>query len=298
MHEFRAGQSVNFLKFLPDGERLLVSTQDRHGLQQLAIWNPLHDQCVTAAMPLSETPLTPHQVAITGENIAYVAWEHRLRMFRLDNGAAQLFSSKHDYEEIAGGMDDEFLFATHDLFRSRTGEFQLCCLDLDGQVVIWDRDVEVFPHLIGVLPDGNLLTGDSKAFRLLDRNTGREIRSCPTSGARLLSKMSPDGSIFASASYRSLEVIETATFERLQKLDASFAMSGEFRSFALMTDKNQVAVVKTGPAVVTIHDLGSMQVVDKLNWQIGPLTTIDYSHKTGLTAVGSEMGKVVIWDSV
>jgi WD40 repeat protein len=183
-----------------------------------------------------------------------------------------------------------------DLTRSRR---QLAALttDASGGTVVWCRpQPPQFRHVAGFLPDGEQFVTIADMVRISTFAGGDEQAATryPSSHA-YQAQLSPDGRHLGVIGYGSLYLFDTAALGKPRRI-TSTRTYGNFVSFGFHPDGRTLAVIHGGPTLVKIYDLGTLRLVRKYNWKLGPLGCVAFSPDGMLGAAGSRDGRIVLWD--
>jgi len=306
MHIFETGQRVDFLKFLPDGERLLVSSARTSQKSQLEIWHPLSGESVPfdvpgdrdgAALPL----YSPNQVAFsTNGELCYVVWKHKFYVLETATGLRR---------EIPGGQLVNLLPSQIAISPDRkqlkilchnygVKPHQLLTVEAASLKLLNQNELrDTWPMLAPYLPDGKtFVTIDEDRVAVRQSQDDEVIAECsyPANSSNM-PVLSPDGQTLAVAGYSSLYFFDLQTLAKPRRITTKQS-GGDYRSYAFHPDGQHFALIFTGPTLIKLFDLKHLKLQHKLNWRIGKLTSIDFSPTGAVAAAGSEDGKIVVWD--
>jgi WD40 repeat protein len=298
----QAGDSVIRLQFLPGGRRLLAWLLSADTVVSLDVWTLPDGGRVRLPLPRLDvnswwnSAYQGNAVAVhpSGES-CYVAWDGQLFSFCLADGTPRLVpEGVRAHQAALSPCGDRLLAAdlTH-------GRKQLAALtaDASGCKVVWCRpQPPQFRHVAGFLPDGERFVTVADVVRVSTFATGEEQAATryPT-GHAYQPQLSPDGRHLGVVGYSSMYLFDTAGLGKPRRI-SSTQNYGNFVSFAFHPDGRTLAVIHGGPTLVKIYDLGTLQLVGKYNWKLGPLGCVAFSPDGMLGAAGSRDGRIVLWD--
>lgn len=288
-----AGARVTQLRFLPDG-RLLVGT-----------WAAGDAELVILPLPSGPRVVIPLSVR--------QVWDSHNELAVLDGGARLLLGlgglvtvSTTTSEPVPGGPAgaSEAVIASPDGGRIVAGyptpDGGRAHVGYSGSgAELWREE---FPYrdfrvLVAFLPGGD----DYVEF------AGREVRRRAFGGGVVASarypanhvyhpQLSPDGRRLGVIGYSSMYVYDAAALGKPGKIGGTQTF-GNFVGFAFHPAGRTLAVIHGGPTLVKLYDLDTLKIRTKLNWKVGPLTCVAYSPDGQLAAVGTDDGRVVVWDA-
>jgi WD40 repeat protein len=300
MRTLDVGGDVFLLRFLPDGQRLVVATADAERTMTFAVV-PLDGDRVPLTVPGAKLDSWGYY-ALYGNAIAahpdgetcYIAWDGHLHAFRTSDGKPLPVPDKGPANQVVLSPDGSRLVAAHltqserHLFAATTGP--------KGRV-LWRKSVPPeFGHVVGFLPDGERFVTMDGAVRTRSFDTGDELHADkPRMAASYQPQISPDGRYLGIVGYKNMYFWDFTTQTKPMKIGASSSF-GDFRSFAFHPNGKTVAVIHGGPTLIKVYDLPALQRVRTWKWKLGPLRSVTFSPDGTLGAAGSTDGRVVVWD--
>jgi len=313
MHIFETGERVEYVQFLPDGERLLIRSALSKTESEVAIWYPLTQEKVVLELPQTPddgyheiymSPKHANWVAIPDAgDVCYIAsTDGSLYAFDTSDGTPLNEPDNRRADQVVISSDGGWLVVVeHGLDDFPNGQHRMRGIEItpSGGHVLWEDDMigwEEWPSL------GGFLTGDEE-FICVSKTGVRIRRFADGSIVRKgrfpaqwvnLPRLSPDRTKLGvvGSKFYLYDVDDLSHPRRL----AVGPTTDEFVSYSFHPDMNQLAMIYTGPSLVKLFDLDTLKLTEKLNWKIGKLTSVDYSPNGALAAAGSEDGRVVIWD--
>ena len=297
----QAGDSVMQLQFLPDGRRLLAWVLSAQKVVNFDVWTLPDGGRVRLPLPRLDLKSwwnagCGNAVAVhpTGES-CYVAWDGRLFSFRTTDGTPRPApEGVRAHQAVLSPGGDRLLAA--DLTHDRK---QLAALtaDASGGTVVWCRPLPPqFRHVAGFLPDGERFVTIADMVRISTFATGDEQAATRyPAGHAYQPQLSPDGRYLGVIGYGSMYLFDTAALGKPRRI-TSTRTYGNFVSFAFHPNGRTLAVIHGGPTLVKIYDLGTLRLVRKYNWKLGPLGCVAFSPDGVLGAAGSDDGRIVLWD--
>jgi WD40 repeat protein len=298
----QGGDSVIRLQFFPDGRRLLAWVLSEQKVVSLDVWTPLEGGRVRLPLPRLniESWWSPgHQgnaVAIhpTGE-LCYVAWGGRLSSFRTTDGTPRPVPEGVRAHQVVLSPGGDRLLAADLTY----GRRQLTALtaDASGGTVVWRRPMPPeFHHVAGFLPDGERFVTIADMVHICTFATGDEQAATRyPSGHAYQPQLSSDGRHLGVIGYGSMYLFDTAALGKPRRI-TSTRTYGNFVSFAFHPEGRTLAVIHGGPTLVKVYDLGTLRLVRKYTWKLGPLGAVAFSPDGMLGAAGSRDGRIVLWD--
>jgi WD40 repeat protein len=229
----------------------------------------------------------------TGE-WCYIAWGGQLFSFRAADGSRRPVPEGVTAHQVILSPPGDRLLAA-DLERR---QLTALTLDASGGTVVWRRPLPWgFWQLAGFLPDGErFLTVSERAVRVRTFATDDEQASVRYPGGHAYQpQLSPDGRHLGVIGYGSMYLFGTDPLGKARRITSSRTF-GNFVSFAFHPDGRTLAVIHGGPTLVKIYDLGTLRLVRKYNWKLGPLGCVTFSPDGMLGTAGSRDGRIVLWD--
>ncbi|MFO0796887.1 MAG: WD40 repeat domain-containing protein [Gemmataceae bacterium] len=291
-----AGARVTQLRFLPDG-RLLVGTWAAGDAELLILPLPSGPRVV---IPLSVRQVwdEPNRVAVSPAGDRLYTTFGALQTLSTADGAVIPDGPSGPASQVVVSPDGQHLIST---YRETNGDTELTEHAADGQRV---RHA-TYPHpqwkvLVGFLVGGNryALVGNNEL--LVERsNTGpgpEPVRVRYPSYHVNQPQVSPDGRHFGVIGYSSFYLYDAAAPGKPRQIKGGQSF-GNFVGFAFHPAGRTLAVIHGGPTLVKLYDLDTLTLRTKLNWKVGKLTCVGYSPDGQLAAVGTEDGRVVVWDA-
>jgi WD40 repeat protein len=299
----QADDSVIQLRFLPDGRRLLAWVLSAQKVLNFDVWTLPDGGRVRLPLPRLDIQSwwywANHGNAVavhpTGE-WCYIAWAGRLFSFRTADGTPRPVPEGVRAHQVVLSPSGDRLLAAH-LTRDR-GQLAALTADASGDTVVWRRPLPPeFRHVAGFLPDGErFVTIAGHAVRISTFATGNEQAAARyPAGHAYQPQLSPDGRHLGVIGYGSMYLFDTAVLGKARRI-TSTRTYGNFVSFAFHPDGRTLAVIHGGPTLVKLYDLGTLRLVRKYNWKLGPLECVAFSPDGMLGAAGSRDGRIVLWD--
>jgi WD40 repeat protein len=303
MHVLEVGPTVFLLRFLPDGRRLVVGTV-----------NPPPDQKVTfevLSLPGGERVRLDvpgatidawwyyawygNAIAVhpSGES-CHIAWGDQLYAFRTEDGTPLPVPKGVRANQIALSADGERILVA---YRTRSGSELFGGWPGTRKGKVWHSTLpEKFSTLAGFLPDGERFVTVEDKLRVWSF-ASREIltsgRHKPVGSQH--PQISPDGRYLGVIGYHSMYFWDLTTLDKPRRISGSSSF-GDFRSFAFHPNGKTVAIIHGGPTLVKVYDVGTLKLIHKWTWKLGPLRSVAYSPDGTVAAAGSEDGRIVFWD--
>jgi WD40 repeat protein len=168
----------------------------------------------------------------------------------------------------------------------------------EGGSVIWSKLVPwSFRDLAGFLPGGMRFVTIDEYARIHEFNTGNEQWQARCMTRRTdLSQISPDGRVLGAIAFSSMYFYDLTGGSTPRRIGSTQG-AARFMSFAFHPDGKRVAVIHGGPTLVKVYDLATLKRVETWKWKLGPLRSLAFSPDGLLAAVGSEDGRVVVWEA-
>jgi WD40 repeat protein len=297
----QAGDSVIRLQFLPDGRLLLAWILSAQRVVNFDVWTLPDGGRVRLPLPpldvasWENSAYRGNAVAVhpTGE-WCYVAWDGRLFSLRTTDGAPRpVLEDVRAHQVVLSPGGDRLLAA------ELRGRRQLTALtaDVSGDTVVWCRpQPPQFRHVAGFFPDGERFVTIADMVRISTFAAGDEQAATRYPGYHAFqTQLSPDGRHLGVIGYGNMYLFETAPLGKPRRL-TSTRTDANVRSFAFHPDGRTLAVIHGGPTLVKIYDLGTLRLLRKYNWKLGPLECVAFSPDGMLGAAGSHDGRIVVWD--
>jgi len=291
-----AGARVTQLRFLPDG-RLLVGTWAAGDAELLILPLPAGPRVV---IPLSVRQVwdEPNRVAVSPAGDRLYTSFGELQTLSTVDGSVIPGCPRGPASQVIVSPDGERLVTGYRTVDGST----VTSAQTAARDVRWTRTDPHprWPSLAGFAADGDrfLMVGRQHEL-LLCRFTlaGHEV------GARYPSHhinhptVSPDGRHLGVIGYGSFYLYDVTTPGKRPRHIKGGSNSGSFVGFAFHPAGRTLAVIHGGPTLVKLYDLDTLKLRAKLNWKVGPLTCVAYSADGQLAAVGTDDGRVVVWDA-
>lgn len=302
MQVLDVGQAVVLMRFLPDGRRLVAATMAPDGAIRFDLLSLPSGERVRLDVPDAKIAdwwyhaWYGNAIAVhpSGES-CHIAWGGRLYAFRTADGKPLPVPKEVEANQVVLSPDGERLLTAYR--KASGGKFYAISAGPRGRPVAQRRQVPAhFSTLAGFLPDGERYVTVEDVVRIRSFATGEELaagRHKPAGSQQ--PQISADGRYLGLIGYGSMYFWDLTTLDKPRKISGSNNF-GDFRSFAFHPGGKTVAVIHGGPTLVKVYDLGTLKLVHKWNWKLGPLRSVAYSPDGTLGAAGSEDGRVVVWD--
>ena len=306
---------MDYVQFLPDGERLLVCCAVSETESEVAIWHPFTETKIALELPHTSidglngdpffNPFSNNRIAIpeTGGVCYLTGNDQQLYAFDTTDGTALNVPANSNATQVIITHDGGWLVTVDHEFRdfpNGTHTLRGIAITPSGGEVLWQLELDgwhEWPFLGGFLPgDEHFTSVSTSGVHVRSFKDGTVVRSGRFPAQSInLPRLTPDGTRFGVVGYSSFYLYDVDTLAKPGRISASQAF-GDFRSFSFHPSMNRMAMIYSGPTLVKLFDLNTLKVIEKLNWKIGKLTSVDYSPNGALAAAGSEDGRVVIWD--
>jgi WD40 repeat protein len=290
-----AGAHVTQLRFLPDG-RLLVGTWAEGDAKLLILPLPSGPR-VVIPLPARQVWDEPNRVAVSPAGDRLYTTFGALRTHDTADGRELPEGPSGPGSQVIVSPDGEHFIAG---YRENIGNTELTEYAADGRHVWHATYPGQWRHLVGFLADGNryAVVGNGEV-RVERRSAGPDT---DPARARYAShhinqpQLSPDGRHLGVIGYSSFYLYDVAAPGTPRQIKGS-GNNGNFAGFAFHPAGRTLAVIHGGPTLVKLYDLDTLTLRAKLNWKVGKLTCVAYSRDGQLAAVGTDDGRVVVWDA-
>jgi WD40 repeat protein len=297
MQILQAGDSVIYLRFLPDGQRLLAGVMSAQNVAAFDLWT-LPDGGRKRLLPHLNTEFWwsagyGYAVAIhpTGE-WGYLSWGGRLLSFCTGESTPPPVPEEvKPHQVVISPRGDRLLAA--DLTHNQKQLFAMTA-DASGATVVWRRPLPPnFRNLAGFLPDGERFVTIADTVRISTFATDDEaaVVRYPSHYASE-SQLSPDGRYLGVIGYKNVYLFDTPALGKPRRICRSAGGDYIF-GFAFHPGGRTMAVIHGGPTLVKIYDLETLRRVLTFTWRLGPLACVAFSPDGMLGAAGSRDGRVV-----
>lgn len=302
MRVLEVGQTVFLIRFLPDGQRLVIATTGPDGVVTFEVLTLSDGRRVRLHVPAVLIDSWWYDsrygnlIAVhpAGE-VCYLAWADRLHACNTADGQALPVPPGLPANQVVLSADGGRLVAAHrdprgnSLFAAERGP-------RGGNPKWRQTDLEGFSTVAGFLPDGDRFVTVEGLVRIRSFATGAELaESRVQPHGTQQPQISPDGRYLGMIGYGSMSFWDLPAPDRPRTISGT-SNFGDFRSFAFHPSGKTVAVIHGGPTLVKVYDLATLTLRHKWNWQLGPLWSVVYSADGTLGAAGSEDGRIVLWD--
>jgi WD40 repeat protein len=302
MRVLDVGQTVFLMRFLPDGQRLVIGTMDADRIVTFEVLSVTDGRRVRLEVPAARIDHWWYEsrhgnvIAVHPRgDVCYLAWAGRLHACQTADdrpvpeppaaGANQVVLSADGTRLVVANRDpiDSKLFATE------TGS--------GGEAPKWHQTGLVgFTTVAGFLPDGERFVTVEGLVRIRLFATGAELAESRVQPHGVQQpQISPDGRYLGMIGYGSMDFWDLPCLDKPRKISGT-SNFGDFRSFAFHPNGKTVAVIYGGPTLVKVYDLATLKLVHTWNWKLGPLRSVAYSPDGTVGAAGSEDGRIVVWD--
>jgi WD40 repeat protein len=300
-----AGAPVHWLRFLPDGRRLLIGTDaGGQGPVRLVVW-PL-DGGPKVAIPCPRRNLTawfdagyPSTLGFHPTRpLGFVAWGGLMIPFDVRNGRVSPSPRQVEADQFALSIDGRRL-VTYRFGVAAESHLRGWDASRDDVRLLWEEPIAGNPiRLCGFLHDGDrIVIAHPNRVSVLsfgDRGARASVRLAATERDR--------PSIAMDDRTLGLVLRGRLTLLDLPNLDAARTL-GEDRggdpihAIAFHPDGRTVAVVRGAGEALALHDRDDLGVIRMHDWGVGRLDAVAFSPDGMLGAVGGARGEVVLWDS-
>jgi WD40 repeat protein len=301
MRVLEVGGSVFQLRFLPGGRALLAGVASEKG----AVSFQLCALAGGARTPLQLPPLEIPSWWNSGKGNAaavhpsgewcYVAWSGHLFCCRTADGSARPVPAGARAHQVAlAPAGDRLLAAQSTAF----GHKQLSALTVAaaGDAVVWQQVPPRPFTLAGFLPGGERFVTVDNAVRVHTFAAGDEVAAGRHRPAGIHQpQLSPDGRHLGMVGYSSMYLFDMTALGKPRRITGS-TNYGNFVGFAFHPGGRTLAVIHGGPTLLKVYDLATLRLVHKYNWKLGPLGCVTFSPDGMLGAVGSQDGRILVWD--
>ena len=292
-----AGARVTQVRFLPDG-RLLVGTWAA-GDADLVILPLPSGPRVVIPFGVRQVWDAPNRVAVSPAGDRLYTTFGALQTHSTADGVVIPDGPSGPASQVIVSADGQHLISA---YRDNNGDTALTEHAADGRRV---RHA-TYPHpqwkvLVGFLAGGDryALVGNNELI-VERRGAGpgdEPVRVRYPSYHVNHPQVSPDGRHFAVIGYSAMYVYDATEPEKKPRLIKGSSAFGNFVAFAFHPAGRTLAVIHGGPTLVKLYDLNTLTLRTKLNWKVGKLTCVAYSPDGQLAAVGTDDGRVVVWDA-
>jgi len=313
MHIFEVGQHVYNLRFLPDGERLLIHSGVSDTESEVAIWHPFTGAKIILRLP--HIPVHERRgdrlgrvhhmnfVAIPGlQETCYVAWEDGLLYaFDTRDGDPIKLDLEFAVDQIVSTSDGRWLIVIerdYDTgFLDGLHTIRGIVLSPSGPNIVWEFATHgwpTFPYLIGVVEGDCEFICQRKDDRVELRSVKNGSLTCEFEYKywEILPRLSPERKTLGAIENSKLCLYDSRSLDkRVQSLE-----TGEITGFSFHPNMDRIAAIHSGHSFVKEFRLASSTMAAQWNWDLGRLINVDYSSNGDLLAAGSLSGHVVVWD--
>lgn len=308
MQTLNAGGRVQMLRFLPDGRRVLAGVSD---VEQSRVTADVPVRFVVlplaggepVTLDLPDLPLKAWwylahygpavSVHPSGDRV-WIAWENRLYCRSTADGRPLPTPDRMPGVQAVVSADGGVL-VSYGLVEGRRHLVAATTNPPDRE--LWRRSVgENFRQLAGLLPGTNAVVTIDDRVRVRYFSDDAEIASARFPGNRTdRPTNSPDGRYLAANSHSSLYLFDLTDLGKPRQIKSS-RTTGDFRGSAFHPDGRRLAVIHGGPTLLKLYDLETLEQTGKYKWKVGRLTEVAFSPDGQLGAVGTEDGRVLVWD--
>ena len=292
-----AGGRVTQLRFLPDG-RLLIGLLRPTGVGAVECRRLDGGASLPLPFPGPDLWHRPNQIALSPNGDRLYLAAGPLHTVAAADGTSLPCGYTGPAGAVIAAADGGRVVVSH---VTVAGETVLTGLTADGDPV-WEQR---FPH-----PEHQFLAGFADADRFLvvgGYAAPRVVTHSFAAGAPVgevrhptrsidQPQLSPDGRRLGVIGHGSLYVYAAHTPGKAGQIKGGQTF-GNFVGFAFHPAGKTLAVIHGGPTLLKLYDLATLTLRTKLNWKVGPLTCVAYSADGLLGAVGTDDGRVVVWDA-
>ena len=293
---------IRLLRFLPDGRRLVVVAEHSDSQMRFSILDTATGDSIP--LPMSGGKFEnwylvgyPNLIAIhpTGESVT-IAFAGHLASFATSDGKVRPTPEVGKVSQaLVSPRGDRLLVAEHlnHIYQAVTA------FDISSgkATLLWRMEMtDVFHTVAGFLPDGERFVCVEDVARIRHVEDGRSLAATrhKISGHNQ-PRISRDGRHLSVLGYGNMYVVDLETLAKPGKIKGS-GNFGNFVSSAIHPSNGTMAVIHGGPTLLKIYSLETLEQVQVMKWKVGPLGAVDYSPDGLLGAVGSEDGRIVVWD--
>lgn len=295
---------VRILRFLPDSRRLLVATELPDSSLRFAILDSVTGESISLRSEKQGNKRwfwwmtgLPNVIAIhpDGKRVQIACRGERLS-FRTANGAPIPLSSRGLVTQLVLSPRGDRLLTGEQSAHLRQ-EVVAYEIGPRKEKLLWRMKMpEGFNNLAGFLPDGDRFVSIEGVVRIRSFDDGRELASARNKLSGIAQpRISTDGRILATLGYGSMYVVDLETLANPRKIKGS-SNFGNFVSSAIHPSNGTIAVIHGGPTILKIYSLSTLDRVRSYKWKLGPLSAVDFSPDGLVGAVGSEDGRILVWD--
>jgi WD40 repeat protein len=302
MRVLEVGDSVIQLRFLPDGRGLLAGVASEKGVVNFDLCSLAGGARTRLKLPRLEFQVSRDSQYSNAAAVhpsgawCYVAWSGRLFSCRTADGSPRPVPGGVRAHQVALSPAGDRLLAAQ---ATLAGHRQLSALTVAaaGDAVVWQQVPPRGISLAGFLPDGERFVTVDDAVRVRTFATGdQQVAGRHRPAGTEQAQLSPDGRHLGMVGYSSMYLFDMTALGKPRRIASSSGNYGNFVSFAFHPNGRTLAVIHGGPTLVKVYDLGTLRLVHKYNWKLGPLGCVTFSPDGTLGAVGSKDGRVLVWD--
>ncbi|WP_020470212.1 WD40 repeat domain-containing protein [Zavarzinella formosa] len=305
MKVLNAPGGVTQLRFLPDGQRLIVEANAWFHVLTIETGESIPLSSSKKVLPADWNFRQSHEVAVpSAGDWFYVIGDGYLRSFLLKDCSPRPVPEIHNnFRHVAvSASADRVLAVVPGTYSGNIPwkPMRLCAIDTSptGDQARFDMPLPPeYQRLVGILPDGKrFVTLEDMKIRIRDLSDGRELAS----GKHKIhggdwAQLSPDGRHVGTLGRHSMYVTDLEPLAKPRLISGS-SNNNNFISFAFHPANGTMAVIHGGPTLVKIYDVATLKQTLVYKWKLGPLGAVTFSPDGLLGAAGSADGQIVIWD--
>jgi WD40 repeat protein len=163
--------------------------------------------------------------------------------------------------------------------------------------LLWRMEMtDVFHTVAGFLPDGERFVSVENVVKIRHVDDGRELASSRHKiFGHAQPRVSEDGRLLSVLGQSSMYIVDLSSLANPRRIKGSSDF-GNFVSSAIHPSNGTMAVIHGGPTLLKIYSLSTLKQLQVYKWKVGELCTVDFSPDGMTGAVGSQDGRIVVWD--
>jgi WD40 repeat protein len=297
---------VRLLRFLPDGRRLVVVVEQSDLQMRFSILDTTSGDSIPLAMPGFKCEnwhhryVYPNMTAVhpAGE-IVYIAFAGQLASFATSDGSVRPVPEVDmAHQVVISPRGDRLLVAGHpNHHQSMSPTVTAYDTGADKTTLLWRKEMpQGFHNLAGFLPDGERFVNVENVVKIRHVDDGRELASSRHKiFGHAQPRVSEDGRLLTVLGQSSMYIVDLSSLANPRRIKGSSDF-GNFVSSAIHPSNGTMAVIHGGPTLLKIYSLSTLKQLQVYKWKVGELCTVDFSPDGMTGAVGSQDGRIVVWD--